>query len=257
MSEKVTYVCMYYKREELDRMLIQSFIKSKGEIPNNIIFIDNSHRTFTSCAKAYNDTLTNYKNKINDVIIFIHPDIAFDNLDFENRIVEELEKNENQILGFAGITNGLVYTNLRYKLTKTGIAIPFDQKMECESLDECCFAMSKKLFFSLKFDENVCDGFHLYCVDLCYAAKLRFSTQSYILPEKLYHKENPDSGLYDDNNFIRAMYRLTRKYSKSFKEINTTCYQCPTSGLWRLIHLSCSYFHNIRMSIFGRLMKRR
>lgn len=56
---------------------------------------------------------------IGDILVFIHQDIAFENREFEKRIVQELTDNPNQILGFAGMTEqGIVVSNLRYLSTK-------------------------------------------------------------------------------------------------------------------------------------------
>lgn len=233
-------------------MLISSFQNVKGCIPENLILIDNSRSQFKSCAEAYNTVIERNIDKINDIIIFIHPDMAFDNDVFEKRIVAELKDNPNQILCLAGKTDTYVYTNLKHRQTKENIAMPLSEKKECISADECCFAMTKELFMNIKFDEEICDNWHLYAVDFCYEAKRR-GIKTYIIPEPMYHKENSERGLTADNHFIQCMRKLTKKYRNDFDCIKSTCYSCPTSGLWRQIHLAASWFHNVRYGWYRKL----
>lgn len=41
----------------------------------------------------------------------------------------------------------------------------------CDTVDECCFGMERETFNSLRFNEDICDGWHLYAVEMCLRAK--------------------------------------------------------------------------------------
>lgn len=208
----------------------------------NLLPIDNSGNKYKSLATAYNENLEKYRNQLSDILIFAHPDIAFDDDIFEKKIIEELTNDPNLIIGFAGETEGPTLSNLKYRRSKNFIAIPFSEKTECLSIDECCFAMTKELFFKIKFDETACDNWHLYAADFCYDARRRYGTRTIVLPETIYHKEEAGKGLTVDINFLRTMWKLTKKYKGSYPRIKTTCYNCPTTGLRRYYLIGRSLF---------------
>lgn len=41
----------------------------------------------------------------------------------------------------------------------------------CETVDECCFGMTCECFNRLRFNEEVCNGWHLYAVEMCLRGK--------------------------------------------------------------------------------------
>lgn len=41
----------------------------------------------------------------------------------------------------------------------------------CETVDECCFEMTCECFNRLRFNEEVCDGWDLYAVEMCLRGK--------------------------------------------------------------------------------------
>ncbi len=43
----------------------------------------------------------------------------------------------------------------------------------CDTVDECCFGMTREVFDSLRFNEKICDGWYLYAVEMCLRAKER------------------------------------------------------------------------------------
>lgn len=73
------------------------------------------------------------------------------------------------------------------------------EKTEVESLDECCFAMTKKIYNKVRFDEETCSHWHLYAVDFCYEARRKIELKSYVIPELIYHK-------YDGTSRINIMF---------------------------------------------------
>ena len=138
--------------------------------------------------------------------------------------------NPNQILGVAGMPKGgRTISNLKY--LKTGKYITTTQvaeKTEVHSLDECYFAMTKELYFKMKFDEQTCSHWHLYAVDFCYEARRKYGIKSYVLPESIYHKMDGASGLSTDIHFLWTMFKMTRNYQKEFNIIYTPCYIVST-----------------------------
>lgn len=210
------------------------------------LYIDNFAHKYKSAAEAYNRTITEHWEQLGEIVLFAHQDIAFDEDLFMKRIVEMMKENDNRIIGVAGMNpSGSTISNLRYRndgayITRQRVNNP----TRVASLDECLFAVSKKLLSKLKFDEINCFHWHLYAVDMCYEAVRSFGTEIIVIPESIYHKED-DHGLTTDKYFLRTMWKLTRKYRNDFSTIDTPCYHVSTSTLPALMKLSKTCLKNI------------
>lgn len=243
----ITFICCFNNEKQLNKMLLQSLQKHCKDANNNLILISPIKKGYKSAAQAYNTTIQNNWDKIEDIIIFCHQDIAFDDTQFLDRIIQELKSNPFQIIGFAGITdNGMAYSNLRYYKTKEYITRNrvIESKLKVESVDECCFATTKQVLQKISFDEKSCFHWHLYSVDLCYEAKI-LNIPSYIIPETIYHKENSNGGLYTDMNFLKTMWNLVLKYKERVNCIYAPCYICPTMPYKAIIRLLRTAIKNI------------
>jgi hypothetical protein len=196
----------------------------------NIILINSFDEGYKSAAEAYNKTIEQREHEIGDILIFCHQDIAFDNVTFLQNIISELTENPNQIIGFAGIdTHGSVLSNLQYQENKQFITRnQIKAKEKVVTIDECCFATSKTVYQKLKFDEYVCNHWHLYAVELCCNAR-RNEISSYVMPDIIYHKKNNNGGMYTDKHFLKSMWRLIKKFKKDFDYIYAPCYICSTN----------------------------
>lgn len=249
MNAKVTYICVFNDKMQLNDMLIKSLhhVNVRDNFSSVTLLIDNTKSRYASCAEAYNKEITRHLHEMGDILIFLHQDIAFDNNEFERRIVEELESDPNQIVGFAGMPrSGKTVSNLKYQKTKKYItSTQIREKTEVLSLDECCFAMTKELYLKLRFDERACSHWHLYAVDICYEAKRRFGTTSYVLPETIYHKCDGTSGLFTDHHFLWTMWKLIRKYRHDYTSIYAPCYIVSTKYNAALVRLFRSVINNM------------
>ena len=258
---EISFICIYNNVKQLNDMLVPSlkllgFGASidglvKGGEGYNALFINNIDNHYKSAAQAFNSEIKANFSQLGDILVFIHQDIAFDNIDFWNRLKSEFEVNKNQIIGAAGkCTKGYVLSNLKYQKTNDYIVThQINEKCEVLSLDECCFAITKDLFKNLWFDGKTCFHWHLYAVDLCYEAKRKYNVNSYVIPYIIYHKTDDSIGLRADNYFIRTMWRLTRKYHKSFNRIYSTCYIVDTSIGLALPNLLHAYCYNLLRDI--------
>jgi hypothetical protein len=241
---------------QLDDMLLRSLGRiTPPDCVINKLLIDNTQRKYKSCAEAYNQELEQHWSELGSILVFCHQDIAFCNdAFFLARIVLELSSNPNQVLGFAGMPQGgrtvsnLQYLNTKQFITRTQVA----EKTEVCSLDECCFAMTRDMYQQIRFDEVVCNHWHLYAADFCYAARRALNAKSYVLPEIIYHKYDGSSGLYVDNDFVRTMWKMTRKYHRDFATIDTSCYVVSTQLFPSLLELSKTYVKNLRYCYGGR-----
>ena len=224
---KYSFICCWNDPKQLQELLLDSYTKvyGQGEEKPMLLLIDNSARKYKSAAEAFNSEYEAHKQELDDILIFLHQDIAFDNSSFFDRIAQELLNDQQQIIGAAGINkNGSVFSNLKYKDNEKYIVKQqINAKQSVESIDECCFAMHKELFERVRFDASTCNHWHLYGVDFCYSAK-KYGIPSYVIPEPLYHKHNDTGGLITDKHFLRTMWNLVRKHSKQHNRIYAPCY---------------------------------
>lgn len=248
--QNVTYICCQNNKRQLEEMLLPSIALLQSEVQHsstNLILIDAQASGYKSAAEAFNVTIKERICEIGDIIVFCHQDIAFNTMQFHQRLLKELTQNPFQILGVAGIDkSGTVFSNLKYRennefITKNRLK----EKTEVVSVDECCFATSKNFFLKLMFDDINCSHWHLYAVDLCYQAHLH-GGKSFVLPESIYHKENNEEGMYTDMNFIKTMWNLVLKYRKHYTHIYAPCYICNTNILYAGAKLLKTILKNIR-----------
>lgn len=236
----VTIICCYTNENMFKEFVLNSLSKQNKEY--KLIGIDNREGIYKSASSAYNAVLPSIDT---EYCVFLHQDIAFDQCDFLEQVENFLRNNKNSIYGFCGMSNdGVVYSNLRYKQTDLYItAHQISKDTLCESVDECCFAIStRRLKLLGGFDEDICDGWHLYAVELSIRNYVK-NGNCYISPLSIYHKADNIGGLETDNNFLRSMRRICLKY-KDKKMIYAPCYICSTNLIDRELRLLRSYVKN-------------
>ena len=182
---------------------------------------------YSCCAEAYNTVLDTWKNLTSNILFFVHQDIYFSSSAFIDAAAKYIQDGCNVILGVAGMpTAGRVVSNLKYYNSQEYITVTRvqEESVEVQSLDECCFALSKSLFSKIGFDDYVCNHWHLYAVDLCYSAREFEKTTSLVLKESEFvcHKYDNSGGMYADNHFLWSLIKLMRKF-KRHKRIYTPC----------------------------------
>lgn len=245
----ITIVCCYNDKEMLYSMLLQSLQKQLGVF--NIIEINAYNFNFKSAANAYNEVLKCPKkygfDEISEYLLFVHQDIYLEDCEFLLKIEKKLKSLPQSILGLAGITKeGKVYSNLKYRNTNQFITNrQLSDQLEVESVDECCFALSKQLWENVRFDETVCYHWHLYAVEFCYNAKKLFGSKSYILPYSCFHKYSSDNGLETDSYFLNTMWKLIKKHKNHFNKIFAPCYIVSTNYYNAIYKLLRTYVKNI------------
>ena len=245
---KFTFVCCWNNATQLETLLKPSLsILQKSGIDFNTLLIDTKAKGYHSAAEAFNKETKQMQGELGDVLVFLHQDIAFDNASLFQRIAVELQREPNQILGVAGMPeSSRTVSNLKYHATHQYITrTQLTEKAEVCSLDECLVAISTSLFQKVRFDEKTCSGWHLYVVDLCYEARRRFGTRSFVLPESIYHKADGQEGLSCDNTFLSTMWRIIKKYKTDYDSIYTPCYIVSTHFPASFIKLSRTFLKNL------------
>jgi glycosyltransferase involved in cell wall biosynthesis len=240
----ISIICCYNNKLVFEQMLKMSIDIQKVEY--ELIGINNVTNKFNSAASALNYGASLAKG---DYYVFVHQDMEIFGDDFLESVVKYIDELNDCIIGLAGKKdlNG-VYTNIRHgDRNQYAGEFRIEEPKEVQTLDECFIAMSKGVFDKLKFDENNCDNWHLYAVDMCLSAKLK-NIKSYVVPLEAFHAS---SGVLS-NGYWKTMDKLVAKYKKEYLNIFTTCTSVNT-GYFEYLFYKLSL--NLKIMINKKLQK--
>lgn len=221
-SIDLTIICVYNNKNILNTMLLESL--NHQNVKSKTLLFDNSDNYYSSAAKAYSDLIETVQSKY---VLFVHQDIIFDTEDSLINIYKYMLNNKESIVGVVGVK---INDNKAYGTIREGVHGEYSRCFKIESaitvdaVDECCFGGKVGLIRKVGFDSDTCNGFHLYAVDLCYAAK-KMGIETCVVPSQLIHVS---LGNLSHDFFIR-LKKLRNKYKKNFKYIRTCCIQIETA----------------------------
>ena len=218
----ISIICVYNDENIFRNWLLKSLENQTVEC--ELVALDNSGGKFKSAAQAYNYGVRQIK-KNSTYIMFVHQDIDLMSATW----LESVEQLLDQMPGF-GITGvaGMSENNERM-LTKilhgTSPPMPAGDRVEesvaLMTVDECLFIIPRKIFSIYPFDEQLCNGWHIYAVEYCLRMKT-IQRGVYLLPVEVHHK----SLGFIDKTYFKSLWKVLRHYRKQYKKINTTC------GMW-------------------------
>ena len=233
----LSLICVYNDEKKLEKYLLSSLKEQTS--PYDLVLIDNTKKEFKSAAEALNFGALKAKG---DYFVFLHQDISFTS----KQSLEKLEKILQQlpqkvIIGPAGALqldkkNSVVVTNIMhgepplYAGGYTGLKINAPYRVQ--TLDECMIVIPKEVFDILKFDNIVCNGWHLYGVDYCISAS-RMNIPICAVPADVYHGSNGSNSM--NNEYYNILKKVARKHRSSVDFLNTTTGCWPTS--WLLLNI--------------------
>lgn len=182
-----------------------------------LILIDNTKNKFKSAAEALNYGGNKAKGKY---ILFVHQDV-----DLSSESLKELELILDSIndLGVAGVagkseSTRFIISNIKEGTPPKLTGIQINEPVKVQTLDECLFIIPKKNFNRLKFDKNVCSGWHLYAVDYSLSV-LEMGWNVYVVPANIYHHSAGESF---SNEYYDILKKLIEKHKNNYNWIYTT-----------------------------------
>lgn len=218
---------MYNNEEQLNSQLLYSLKKQTVNIEK--ILIDNREHQFHCAAEAlnYGASLAN-----GDVLIFAHQDIFIKEIDGVQRFAQSIMKCEvGDVIGTQGVReeSKVYYSNLtageQYISSKLH---EYDEHLiQVDCFDEGFFGMKKTTWEKHRFDEEMCDDWHLYAVEMCLYARLQ-KHKVYIYPLEMHHFSYGKI----TKAYMYGLKKICNKYRKNFKYIWTTCYKVRTNRLY-------------------------
>lgn len=227
---RVTVVCCTNNKTQLQKELLNSLAIQDEKF--EIIIIDNEMGIFDSCSAAFNSKINNIKTKY---VVFSHQDIILGERYSLKRFVEYMKDAEiGDLFGVAG-------TELNQIGVLTAIYHGTDRRpagrrklkgiKKCDVIDECFFGGLTETFIKYPFDENLCNGWHLYAVERCLNNRL-YGHSVYVCEIPLEHSSTGRL----NHAFYENFKKLCRAYHKNYPEIYTTCERTKTGFFSRNIH---------------------
>ncbi len=233
----ISLICVYNRRDVLEDCLLKS-IRQQTAQPE-LLLIDNTTRRFASAAEPLNQAAADARG---DYLLFVHQDIDLG----PPSCLEDAHQMLGNIprLGIAGAAGarrsprgGLqVVTNIRHgepprPTGNRSLARP----EEVQTIDECLAFIPRIVFGSLRFDEGLRDGYHLYGVDYSLAAA-SMGLSAWVLPLPCWHRSRGTAdrsllravlspGPYPDA-YYQTLARLLRKHR------SRTPWIYATTGRW-------------------------
>lgn len=232
----ISIISVYNNYNTLKEMLLKSL--EKQTIDFELILLDNSNNRYSSAAKALNEGIKKAKGEI---IVIVHQDVEFKKQQLD-KMIKYLEKlGDNVIVGAAGRKDSEgVITNIKHGTDKKFAGkIRVIEPIEVQTLDEVCIASTKNVFNKILFDEQTCDNWHLYGVDLCLMGKSK-EIKSYVIPLDLYHKsKGAVNNLYYD-----SLLKVSKKHKENYTYIYTSCSVINTNVVFSNIFAWLNKFKN-------------
>lgn len=230
---RVSIICVFNNQNQFENQLKASL--ALQDIDYELVAIDNSDYKFKSAAEALN-----YGSNIakGDIFVYSHQDIYLKRHNELKLFADAIEKcdvgtivgtqgvREPKKVYFSNITSGTAFNkeiNAEY----------MESLYEVSCVDEGFFGMKRDTWNSLKFNEELCDNWHLYCVEMCLHTR-RNGNKVYVFPSQLHHFSMGKISL----GYMKNLKKLCSVYRKDFKYIWTTCYKVRTN--W--IYINTLYF---------------
>lgn len=237
----ISIVCVYNNEDVLNSYLLKSLKDQIGDY--ELILLDNTKNRFNSAAEALNHGGKTVKN---EYIMFVHQDMELSSktwiYDAENIL------NSLKNLGIAGVAGRS--KDKRWTITNIKDGIPsrqispetIENPVKVQTLDECLIIIPKTIFKTLKFDEDVCDDWHLYAVDYSLSVK-NMGFDVYVIPMFAYHRSH---GYSLSKTYYQTLKKLLEKHGKKYKLVLTTM------GNWSVNYplILQRYFYSFKNRIY-------
>ena len=218
--KKISLITVYNNQKLLDEML--SSARKQANVDIDYVMIDNRKNIFSSAAAALNYGTAKAKG---EVLVYLHQDIEFLSNNALETIYDYAIENKKTIFGAAGVkrrNNKADDSQILASFFAGSDKNPYktlDGPNDCFSLDECLIACHRDCMKDLSFDDEVCDGWHLYGADLCLQAGIVPDLNVKVIPMPyVWHKSNGNA----DKSYHDTQDRLAKKYKGKYKIINTT-----------------------------------
>jgi hypothetical protein len=246
----ISIICVFNDKKVLNEYLLESLKDQTAHY--ELILIDNTNRKFKSAPDAFNNGAKNAKG---NYLMFVHQDVDLCSKNWVENVEYVLNSLSNLgIAGVAGKSKEGVVSNIKHGIPPILAGkIQIIRPTQVQTLDECLFILPKPVFNMYKFDEEICNDWHLYTVEYCLRV-LKSNLNVFVIPNNIYHAS---AGYSISKSYFVILENLLRKYENDYKCIYTTVWNWNSSysfslqKIWYLIRLKISNFRRFLIRRWG------
>lgn len=225
---KISLICVYNNEKQLREQLLASLKNQIGDIEK--ILLDSRKFGFTSAAQALN-----YGAEIatGDVLIFLHQDIFIKDKNGIEKFAKAIESTDiGDLTGIVGVRDksSIYYTNLTDGPEfNEKIVEKFNKEelIDVSTVDEVMLGMRRETWEKHKFDDRLCDKWHLYAVEQSLYAR-KYGHHVFVYPIQAHHFSHGKITI----SYMEGLRKLCNAYRQDFKYIWTTCYKVRTGKIY-------------------------
>lgn len=210
----ISIVCVYNDEILLKDYLLKSL--NHQNVEYELILVDNMDGKFKSAAEALN---YGGSQATCDFIMFVHQDMDLSSKTWLYDAEKILKSLDNcGIAGVSGCSKEKVWavTNIKDGIPPEYVSPErIHDPVKVQTLDECLVVIPQHIFQILKFDEVVCDDWHLYAADYCLSVhKLGYDV--YAIPLYAYHRSRAFSL---SEGYYTTLKKLLKKHASNYSYI--------------------------------------
>ena len=246
----ISIICIYNDDKILNKYLLKSLKAQTGSY--ELILVDNTDGKFKSASEALNYGAKMAKG---DYLMFVHQDVDLCSETWLKNVESMLNSLSNLgIAGVAGKSKEGVKSNIEHGIPPIRAGkIQLNVPTKVQTLDECLVIVPKSIFNILKFDEKICNDWHLYAVEYCLRI-IKHSLDVFVIPIFVYHAS---AGYSISKNYFSVLENVLEKYKHDYDCIYTTVWNWNNSypfflqKIWYLFRLKISNFRKYLIKRWG------
>jgi len=221
----ISIICIYNDPAQLERYLLQGL--KRQDVDFELITIDNTRGQHQSAAPVLNSTGCSARG---DFLMFAHQDVEL----LSSSWLRDAEQLAALLpdLGAAGVAGKTAHGKMVASVwhgepaAPVGKRKPIHKPLKMQTLDGCLALTPASVFKQVRFDEDVCRGWHLFIAEYC----LTLGVQGfgvYVLPCDVYHRS---TGPADPSVYAQTVEAIIKKHGHHCPVIYTTVGTWPTRG---------------------------
>jgi hypothetical protein len=220
---KYSVISVFNDEELLEDWLLSS-IDHQVESEFEIVLIDNTDSEYDCAPEALNKGA---ERAAGDYYIFVHQDVKLLSEIWFKQLGSFIDEIDD--LGICGVSGKKYHPPLQRMHSyifqgedkSDKITNPTEVPQEVQTVDELLAVIPASVFNKRKFNEYICDGWHLYIVEYCLWVNNKTELSVYVLPLVVWHRSK---GMALGHEYFRILEKIYKKYN--VKKVNTTV------GIW-------------------------
>jgi hypothetical protein len=210
-------MCIYNDTEQLERYLLRGL--KRQDIDFELITIDNTRGQHTCAVPVLNATGCSARG---DLLMFVHQDVEL----LSPSWLRDAEQTAARLtdLGAAGVAGRTAHGKMAASVwhgepaKRVSKRKPGGKPLKAQTLDGCLAITPASVFKQVRFDEDVCRGWHLFIADYCLTLGSK-GFGVYVLPGEVYHRS---TGPADKRAYAQTVEAIIKKHGPYHRCIHTT-----------------------------------